>query len=228
MLGSNRNSEVEVSNELVRDLALIKQGLDAMPVRKDGRTILDTIRKIKLLQLDTINVVDRSHYLVMLSRIGPYDKADLDALSYPQTSLIEQRSHATCLIPIESYPFLWPELLARRRRRIEGIKRRQLGPDANGVFKTVMDRIRADGAIASKDFEDARKGERKGWWDRKPERAALEILWKRGYLAVQRKGNFQCYYDLAERVIPNRYLESTNTLDDFRRWATANSLEAQA
>jgi uncharacterized protein len=94
---------MEISLDTARTLAVVKQGLHRRPATVDRRTLLDTIRQIGLLQLDTIHVVARSHYLVMLSRVGRYDRADLDALLYPDRRLFEQWAHAACLIPVEHY-----------------------------------------------------------------------------------------------------------------------------
>jgi hypothetical protein len=63
------------------------------------QALLESIRRIGLLQLDSIHIVARSHYLVMLSRVGLYDSAELDALLYPDRRLFEQWAHAACLIP---------------------------------------------------------------------------------------------------------------------------------
>lgn len=226
-LARGNREGMAVSNDVARSLAVIKQGLGVRPRSHDADSMLEAVRRIKLLQLDTINVVDRSHYLVMLSRMGPYDKADLDSLSYPGTKLVEQRSHEACLMPVESYPILNPEFTRRRNLPISNIKLKQLGPNPDRVLDGVLGAVKENGPLSSKDFTDKRKGERNGWWDRKPERVALEILWKRGYLSVQRRGNFQCYYDLPERVIPERYLRSSASMDDFVRWTITNSLDAQ-
>ncbi len=222
-----RGDTLEITNEAARDLAIIKQGLNERPGRNDKEAILETIRRIKLLQLDSINAVDRSHYLVLLSRIGTYSKADLDALLFPDKALFEQRSHEACLIPIEHYPYFNPEVMSRRDQQVSSTRLRQLGENPEAVFSKVMEKIRADGPASSKDFIDERKSKRKGWWDRKPERVALGILWRRGYLAVERRNNFQGCYDLAERVIPARLLEGGYSLEDFRRWAVTNAIDAQ-
>src|SRR6266849_3684229 len=97
-----------------RTLAVIKQGLHQHPPVADKQTILGIIRQIGLLQLDTINVVARSHYLVLLSRLGLYNPADLDALLHPDRCLFEQWAHAACLIPLEHYAYFAPAILARR------------------------------------------------------------------------------------------------------------------
>jgi hypothetical protein len=222
-LRSDSNSEVEVSNSLVIDLALVKQGLDARSTENGKQAILDTIRRIKMLQIDTVNVVERSHYLVLLSRLGIYEKRYLDELQFPDRMLFEQRSHANCLIPIEFYPLYQPEIVEGRKIRESKLKK--LGADPNALLASVLKEIRERGPLSSADFEsDA--GRKRGWWNRKPEKEALEILWKRGNLAVAMRSNFRSYYDLPERVIPSDLLKERHSLQDFRRWAAISGLDA--
>jgi uncharacterized protein YcaQ len=224
---------MEMSLDTARTLAVVKQGLHRRPATVDRRTLLDTIRQIGLLQLDTIHVVARSHYLVMLSRVGLYDRADLDGLLYPDRRLFEQWAHAACLIPIEAYEYFAPAILARREQPLQPWLLRSLGQDAQQILDAVLADVRERGPLASKDFKDPR--DRRGtWWDWKPAKTALEILFEGGYLMVDRRENFQRYYDLAERVLPAsaRLLAAAqagggaadNTLDDWRRWATLRSV----
>jgi uncharacterized protein YcaQ len=224
---------MEMSLDTARTLAVVKQGLHRRPATVDRRTLLDTIRQIGLLQLDTIHVVARSHYLVMLSRVGLYDRADLDALLYPDRRLFEQWAHAACLIPAEHYEHFAPAILARRDHPLQPWLLRSLGEDAQQILDAVLADVGERGPLASKDFKDPR--DRRGtWWDWKPAKTALEILFEGGYLMVDRRENFQRYYDLAERVLPAsaRLLAAAqagggaadNTLDDWRRWATLRSV----
>ncbi|MDE1855430.1 MAG: YcaQ family DNA glycosylase [Candidatus Micrarchaeota archaeon] len=217
--------EMEVTNEVVRDLAFMKQRLDKRSKTHDKQAILEIIRRIGLLQIDSINTVERSHYLVVLSRIGPYEKKNLDELLYPDRALFEQRSHANCFIPIESYPFYQPEIASRREAPIRKGKLEKLGRKPDAVLGRVLEDVREKGPLSSMDFESdgSRRG---GWWNRKPEREALDILWKRGYLAVDRRKSFRCYYDLTERVIPNWLLKEKHSVDDFKRWTAINGLDA--
>jgi uncharacterized protein YcaQ len=203
-------------------LAVVKQRLHRHPPAADKRALLATIRQIGLLQLDTISVVARSHYLVMLSRVGPYRPADLDALLHPDRCLFEQWAHAACLIPVEDYPYLEPVIVARRQQPLHGYTEKRLGDDPQGTLDAVLAEVRERGPLASRDFEDPR--ERRGtWWDWKPAKVALEVLFRRGYLAVDRREAFQRYYDLAERVLPG-VPSPGRTRDEYQHWATLCSV----
>jgi uncharacterized protein YcaQ len=195
----------------------VKQGLDQRPASADKQTLLQTIRQIGLLQLDTIHVVARSHYLVMLSRVGPYDASDLDALLHPDRCLFEQWAHAACLIPVEDYEYFLPMILARREDPLHNWTSERLGDEPQKVLDEVLARVCEEGPLASRDFSDPR-GQRGTWWDWKPAKTALEILFSRGYLLVDRRVNFQRYYDLAERVLPASAELPSRTVDEYQQW----------
>ena len=185
--------------------------------------MLQSIRQIGLLQLDTIHVVARSHYLVMLSRVGSYDTSDLDALLYPDRCLFEQWAHAACLIPVEDYDYFAPVIVARREDPLHNWIRKRLGDEPQKVLDEVLDRVREEGPLASRDFSDPR-GQRGTWWDWKPAKTALEILFSRGYLLVDRRVNFQRYYDLAERVLPASAGPPSRTVEEYQHWAVLRGL----
>jgi uncharacterized protein YcaQ len=214
---------IELSLGAARRLALFKQGLYARPAAPSKKALLDIIRGIGLLQLDTIHVVARSHYLVMLSRAGLYNPADLDALLYPDRCLFEQWAHAACLIPVEDYAHLAPEIMARRERSIQPWVAGRLGDDADAMLEAVLAAVRERGPLASKDFDDPR-GQRGTWWDWKPAKTALEVLFEQGCLMVDHRVNFQRYYDLAERVLPAAADPPSHTQADWQRWAVLRGL----
>ena len=216
-------TSIELSLDAARRLAVVKQGLHQRPAVAGKQALLDSIRRIGLLQLDTIHVVARSHYLVMLSRVGLYDPDDLDALLYPDRHLFEQWAHAACLIPVEDHGFFSPAIFARRERSIQPWVAARLGDDADQILEAVLAEVRERGPLASKDFDDPR-GQRGTWWDWKPAKTALEVLFAQGYLMVDRRVNFQRHYDLAERVLPETADPPSFTLEDWHRWAVIQAL----
>jgi uncharacterized protein YcaQ len=214
---------IRLSLDTARTLALVKQGLHQRPPVASKRALLDSIRSIGLLQLDSIHVVARNHYLVMLSRVGLYDPADLDALLYPDRRLFEQWAHAACLIPVEDYAYFAPTILARRERPLHTWVQQRLGDDPEGTLDSVLAEVQERGALSSRDFKDPRH-KRGTWWDWKPAKTALEVLFSWGTLMVERRFNFQRFYDLAERVLPGSAAPLVYTVDDWRRWATLRSV----
>ena len=159
----------------------------------------------------------------MLSRVGLYDPVKLDALLYPDKCMFEQWAHAACLIPVEDYAYFAPTILARRERPLHTWVQQRLGDDPEGALDSVLAEVQERGGLSSRDFKDPRH--KPGtWWDWKPAKTALEVLFSWGTLMVERRVNFQRYYDLAERVLPGSATLPVYTLDDWRRWATLRSV----
>jgi uncharacterized protein YcaQ len=222
-MSQKSSTSISLSLETARILAVVKQGLHQRPPTADKQTLLETIRRIGLLQLDTVNVIARSHYLVMLSRVGLYNRSDLDALSYPDRSLFESWAHAACLIPVEDYEYFAPVIAARQASPIHPYRLQRMGDDPQAVLDDVLAQIKANGPMASKDFEDPRE-QRGTWWDWKPAKHALAALYDQGRLMVDRRINFQIQYNLPERVLPASAEPPTKTMDDYQRWATLQGL----
>jgi uncharacterized protein YcaQ len=212
-----------ISLNTARILAVVKQGLHRRPPAAGKQALVDIIRRIGLLQLDTIHVVARSHYLVILSRAGLYNPADLDALLYPDRRLFEQWAHAACLIPIEDHAYFAPVIQARRDGPLDGWVERRLGGEPDSILQAVLAEVHERGPLPSRHFEDPRE-QRGTWWDWKPAKTALEVLFDQGYLMVDRRENFHRFYDLAERVLPSSARPPQRTVKDYRRWATMRSV----
>src|SRR5256884_1257818 len=159
------------------------------------------IRRLGAVQLDSITAVDRAHRLTLSSRIGAYSEQELQGL-LPSGRVFEYWAHEACLLPIE----LWSHC----RRTMEGgahwrFHERAMREHAD-LVEPVLERIREEGPLGSRDFEGA--GDGTEMWNWKPAKAVLEALWDRGVLAVAGRQSFQRRYDLAERVIPRAFLDA--------------------
>ncbi|MBZ0297604.1 MAG: winged helix DNA-binding domain-containing protein [Anaerolineae bacterium] len=209
--------------DTVRELTVVKQGLHQRPANTHPEALRSIIQRIGLLQLDSVSVTARSHYLVMLSRAGLYDRDDLDSL-LTSGQLFEYWAHAQCLIPIESFPYFKPLIDERRAKRKEYY--RGMGSDPETTLNLVLQQIRDNGAMASKDFESPRNGE-SGWWNWKPAKVALEFLFDHGHLMISHRVNFHRYYELTERVLEKHGFKLDKTLEDWHRWAVVAGLRQQ-
>ncbi|MEB5772893.1 winged helix-turn-helix domain-containing protein [Aeromonas caviae] len=182
-----------------RHLQLAAQGLlTPRRARATPADLLACIRRMALLQIDTISVVARSPYLVLFSRLGHYDPRWLEQL-LADGDLFEYWAHEACFVPREDYRLL---------------RHRMLDPAAmgwkfsaqwlkthGGEIAQIVERIRQDGPVRAVDFE-RKGGKGNGWWDWKPEKRHLEVLFTAGQLMVRERRNFQRVYELAERVMP--------------------------
>lgn len=162
------------------------------------RDVLQTIRNMGALQIDTINVVARSPYLVLWSRLGEYERKWLDEL-LAEGAIFEYWSHEACFLPIEDYP-----LYRRRMLNAESMGWKYSKQWMEAHRKEVdwlRQFIRERGPVRAADFE-RKDGKAGGWWEWKTEKRALEMLFTAGELMIVRRQNFQRVYDLRERVLP--------------------------
>jgi uncharacterized protein YcaQ len=182
------------------------------------------IQQLGYVQLDSINVVERAHHLILGCRIAQYDPAQFDAL-LDQRRLFEHWTHDASAIPLQWYP-QWHVLFPRNRARILASPwwRERIGGQAEQLLAQVLERIRLEGPLRSADFEHVRQGE-PGWWGWKPQKAALELLWHTGELAVASRAHFHKRYDLAERVFPEAHARPVPDPEAHLEWACATALE---
>lgn len=185
-----------------RALALHAQRLGRKPAAApDAEAIYQTVLALGSLQIDTLQVVARSQYLALWSRLGCYDTTLLDALLFRpgERRFFEYWKKAASIIPLEHYRFSMARTAARRERL--GWRRWRQRPEAAPTLALVRRRIAAEGALRAADF--AYDGPARGaWWDWKPAKRALEYLYDCGELSISDRVNFQRVYDLPRRVLP--------------------------
>jgi len=175
------------------------------------------------IQLDSINVLERAHYLTVWSRFGPYDRAWLDRQVYQRRRLFEYWAHAACLVSASDFPW-W-------RRAMLDYKSRHTGWSGwlrrNGkMLQTVREAVRANGPMGNGDFEGRRPPGRGGWWSWRPVQHALHHLWMTGSLTIHSRQHFQKRYDLLERAMPHALGVEAATAAEFQRWHIERSLHA--
>ncbi len=185
---------------------LSAQGLLDDPARASSKAALKaTLHQIGFVQLDTINVLARAHDLILRTRLEGFEPAQLQALVEKDRLLFEGFTHDASLIPLRWYAN-WKPRFRRDEARMKAHAWWQhhfRGSDGAAVVKAVKERITSEGPLMSKDFEHPEK--RGPWWGWKPQKAALDFLWRSGELAVPRRVNFHKVYDLAERVHPDHH-----------------------
>lgn len=190
---------MQLTVQQARALQLAAQGLLRSPRRKARKQdVLDAIRRMGALQIDTISVVARSPYFVLWSRLGGYRSEWLDEL-LAEGKLFEYWSHAACFLPIEHYPLYRRAMLDRVHpwwKRIDDwLHKNQRDVDI------VLERIGRDGPCKASDFEPPAGWKAGTWWSWKPQKLALELLHTAGDLMIARRVGFQRVYDLRERVL---------------------------
>ena len=175
------------------------------------------------LQLDSINVLERAHYLTVWSRFGPYDRAWLDRAVYRRRLLFEYWAHAACLVPTTMLPW-WRRAMLDYRGRHTGWSD-WLRRNAK-VLARVRQAVAANGPMGNADFDGRRPAGGGGWWSWRPVQHALHHLWMSGALTIHSRQHFHKRYDLLERAIPGAAACQAVPADEFRRWHVARSLHA--
>jgi uncharacterized protein YcaQ len=177
------------------------------PSEPSKSDVLQTIRRMGILQIDTISVVNRSPYLVLWSRIGNYDPAWLEKIQ-EEGEVFEYWAHASSFIPMEDYPLFRRKMLERAThwwQVTDWVNNHQ------EMIAFVKETIKEKGPQKSSDFPK-RSGVNHGWWDWKDEKIALDKLWTLGDLMIPYRKNFQRFYDLRENVITHIPDEDIPTL----------------
>ena len=165
-------------------------------------------------QIDAVNVLVRSQYLPLYSRLGPYQTDVLDGLAYRQRQLFEYWGHAASLLPISLYPALRWRMEEFARSRDYAAFRARMDQERPGYLDALLDEIARRGPLAWTELSDPARWENPparyaryadstlAWHRRSDGKSALEWLYSAGQLAVAERRGFEPRYDLAERVIP--------------------------
>lgn len=188
-----------LSLQQARNLMLTTLGLAKPPGKHPTKDdVLNAIRQITVLQIDTISVVARAHQHILWSRLGNYNPDWIEDLRR-EGNLFEYYAHAMCFIPIEDYPIYRRHMLNPSQAHTNAVDSWEA--ENAELLNQIREHLRVNGAVRSADFERPEKGA--AWWDWKKEKVALEHLFYRGEVMVSERRSFQRVYDLRERVLPD-------------------------
>ena len=183
----------------LRRIVIAAQGYAPRGRRGTRREVEDAIRALSCVQLDSITAVERSHRIVLGSRVGAYPRETVSRL-LAQGRIFEYWAHEACLIPAEEWPLFRRWMTRHHPWRGDVIAQH---PE---LAEEVLAAIRERGPLASRDFEGQGGG---GMWNWKPAKMVLEALWNSGEIVIAgRVSGFQRLYDLAERVLPRDVLDA--------------------
>jgi hypothetical protein len=202
-----------------RRIALLAQGFgDRRPLTAGKSHLKRVFDRVGLIQIDSVNVLSRSHYLPPFARLGGYAHADMDALAWGRRKhLFEYWGHEASLIPVEHQP-----LLRWRMSRAEagvgtysGLAR--FGREKRAYIEQVLDEVRRRGPLSAGELEQAGKGAG-GWWGWSDGKRAVEWLFWAGLVTTATRRGFERLYDLPERVLPKAVVDTpTPTVEDAQR-----------
>lgn len=224
-----------MSRDTARRAALAAQGFTDPAPRGEvtRRHLVRVLSRTKLLQLDSVNVAVRAHYMPLFSRLGRYDPALVDAAAWSHRPrqprlLVEYWAHEASLIPIEDWPLL------RWRMRDHGgawrRRSRELLERSPSLVNDVLAAVKDLGPISAGALErELGGGERQGrgpWWNRSDTKRVCELLFAMGELTTGTRRGFERLYDLPERVLPAHVLGHEPEDDDAVRALVERSAQA--
>jgi uncharacterized protein len=222
---SATNPLPRVSLAGARRIALAAQGFSSgsRPAgREPGLAVVTAaVRRLGLLQLDSVNVFCRAHYMPLFSRLGPYDRGLLDRIAAHGSGRVDRRlveywAHEASLIPIEYHRlFRWR---MDERQRIWAGMRRVLNEQQELIGQT-LELVRSSGPVRARDTGHERKNPVAGeMWNWHEGKVALEALFFTGAIGAWRRINFERHYDLIERIMPAELLaEQTPPREEAHR-----------
>lgn len=191
-------SRPSLSLSRARRIALAAQGFnDARPSGKvDVRHFRRVLDRVKVVQLDSVNVLARAHYLPFFSRLGPYPRTTLDNWLWRSGELFEYWAHEASLVPIGDRP-----LFAARMHggwHWPGIER--MKHDHPGLIERVLETVRKAGPLQVGHLDGEKRSQ--AWWGWSDTKLALEYLFLTGQLTVADRPNFTRMYEVPDRVHP--------------------------
>ena len=193
----------QLSQAQARRVALAAQGFADRPPEgpPDRRHLRRVLGRTQLLQVDSVNVFERAHYLPAFSRLGAYPTGLLDDLAYRRRELFEYWGHEASLLPVALHPLLrWR--MARAEAGETGWGRvRALARERPGFVADVLRRVEDEGPVGAGALREAPRTPG-SWWSWDDTKLALEHLFWAGRISTAHRRSFERVYDLTERVLP--------------------------
>jgi len=215
-------TNTKLSLDQTRQIVVWSQLLSESCLLAGKEATAQVIEHLGYVQIDTIAVVERAHHHTLWARCPDYDPSFLRDLVAVDRRIFEYWAHALAFLPMDDYRFYIPRMERHRtseRAWLSDWKKRH-----GRLLDEVLDRIRVEGALTSKDFVPAPGTKRGTWWDWKPAKRALEILFWQGDLMISERRNFQKVYDLAERVLPSGTNTTRPTDEELGRFHVLHAL----
>lgn len=193
---------LELSAAEARRMTLAAQGFTNAPRLRQRRPFDPALERLHVLQIDSVNVFSRSHYVPIFSRHGSYDRSALDKLLWQSGEFTEYWAHEAAFIPIADRPLFQWRMDDFRAKRGKDWRTQAL----SHATERVRDRLGAEGPSFVRDLEQERRENRGPWWDWSETKRAVEWLFATGeVMSVGREG-FQRRYALASQVLPEQLL----------------------
>jgi len=217
--------KTKISSKQARKIILNAQLLGGRTKLTKGKEgIAQTIEKLGYVQIDTIAVIERAHHHTLWSRRADYAPEMLHELQTKDRRVFEYWGHAMSYLPMSDYRYFLPKM-----RNFENPRSKWAEislAKCRHLMQPVIERIRKEGPLCSRDFQPPPEKKRGNWWDWKPAKIALEMLFWKGDLMVTERRNFQKVYDLTDRVLPGHIDTSIPCDDEIGQFLVQRALSA--
>ena len=208
--GPRTRTRASLSAAEARRLALGAQGFAEPRSEREpnGWDLRRVLKRVGLLQIDSVNVLERAHYLPAFSRLGPYPRDLLDRASQrAPRRLFEYWGHEASLLPVDLHP-----LLRWRMERAAGDAwggMRRIQRDRPELVARILEQVAERGPVAASELAESEPRRSGPWWDWSDAKRAVEWLFWSGQVSAARRRRFERLYDLPERVLPPAVLSAS-------------------
>lgn len=196
--GSSRPAAAVFSGAEARRIALAAQGFANASRSRLRRPFDDALNRMHIVQIDSVNVFSRSHYMPMLSRHGSYDREAFDRHLWRSGEFTEYWAHEAAFLPVTDRPLFGWRMADYRARHVKSGRAEALA----AVMTRVRDRLASDGPQLVRELDDAPRNGRGPWWDWSDTKHAVEMLFAEGEVVSVGREAFQRRYALAEQALP--------------------------
>lgn len=190
----------------------------------DKTQTLTIINNLSYIQIDTISVIERTHHHTLWTRVPNYQHSFLHDLQAKDRAIFEYWGHAMSYLPMQDFRYFLNRMEKFKNPTNRWVK--DFLNKSSHYLYPVKKRIEEEGPLASKDFKPAADENKGPWWDWKPAKAALELLFWRGELMITERKNFQKIYDLTERVLPEGLNLKKPSESELAEFLIQNALKA--
>ncbi len=189
-----KKNNIIISPDEARNIALGRQLIFNDNSTSPKKKLLNIIEQIGYVQIDTISIVERAHKHILWTRQPEFKNEMLDELIDKDKKVFEFWDHAAAYLPMKHFRF------TLQRKEMYAKKYRHWGNKNKKMLNSIIDRIKSEGPLQSRDFENT--GKQCTWWDWKPAKEGLEFLFHTGKLVAKARKSFQKVYALPEESLP--------------------------
>ena len=212
-----------------RSLALAAQGFDKPRSKSKSSTAdaVEVIKKLGVIQIDSVNVLVRSQELPLFARLGDHDRNAINKAT-AQSKIFEYWGHEAAILPVEIQPLFRWKMNAARTGKIKHWGLTSFYADNKAFVKRILKHVEANGPVTARELS-TRTTKKSSWWDWDEAKTALEYLFLTGQLmSCGRGSDFARIYDITERVLPAKIVNTpTPTENEARKQLLVRAAKAQ-